>query len=211
MTLGFGPDFPERNHGQSGSGGTFGGVTAPDTRSRARAGWHDRLIEAGDPCIAIHRCNKYSEVNAACSQAPGVKACTERERPVSAVTHIYSAIDALAALTRPANAPETTRDLFLAWVQRLVPLGELGVSAIELYGARCGVLHTYCKPASMHTRLTCSITARTRPIEVCRVPQQGSPCDRSTHLELKTDNGTARSPKRGRPRRGKRPGRSRRR
>jgi hypothetical protein len=59
-------------------------------------------------------------------------------------TLIYSTIDALSPLTRPLKAKDTTRDVFMDWVRRYVrPELNLHCSAEDLYGARCGILHTY--------------------------------------------------------------------
>jgi len=74
----------------------------------------------------------------------GIDACIEAQCLVSAVTLIYSAVDALSALTRPLHSPDTTRSEFLNWVERYMnPAEKLGCSAHDLNGARCGILHTY--------------------------------------------------------------------
>lgn len=79
----------------------------------------------------------------------GVRACLHAQCLVSAVTLMYATIDAVSALTRPMGDRETTRTVFLAWVQRFVPLQRLAVTELELYGARCGVLHTYRPEAAV--------------------------------------------------------------
>jgi hypothetical protein len=74
----------------------------------------------------------------------GIEACLEAECLVSAVALIFAAIDALAALTRPKDAENTTSDVFKGWVESYVlPDSDLSCSASDLYGARCGILHTY--------------------------------------------------------------------
>jgi hypothetical protein len=74
----------------------------------------------------------------------GVDACIRVQCLVSAVALIYSTIDALSALTRPAKQQDTTRKEFIAWVQKYIhPEKTLSCSARDLYGARCGVLHNY--------------------------------------------------------------------
>jgi hypothetical protein len=55
---------------------------------------------------------------------------------------VYSTID--TALIRPAGAPEGRRQDFVDWVDTyLLPGSGLTCSALELYAARCAVVHTY--------------------------------------------------------------------
>ena len=64
----------------------------------------------------------------------------------------YVAIDILASLARPANAQETSGTNFRAWVdQYLLPGSRLKCNADDIWGARCGLLHTYT-PESRHSR-----------------------------------------------------------
>jgi len=63
---------------------------------------------------------------------------------VSAVTLCYATIDALSALSRPEHQRGTNRTIFIDWINSyLLPAPGLDCAAIDLYGARCGVLHTY--------------------------------------------------------------------
>jgi hypothetical protein len=83
----------------------------------------------------------------------GIHACVERQCLVSAVALIYSCIDSLAALTRPPNQPDTTRVEFINWVNRyLIPSHHLSCSAEDIYGARCGILHTYSPDSRMRRK-----------------------------------------------------------
>jgi hypothetical protein len=73
----------------------------------------------------------------------GIEACIKSECLVSAIALIYASIDSLSALTRPINQEDTTAKEFKDWVNKyLLPQGILTCTAEELYGARCGVLHT---------------------------------------------------------------------
>ena len=55
---------------------------------------------------------------------------------------IFSAIDFVSALARPAGKPDTQRSDFIAWVERYMPCRDrLGISGTDLYAARCGVVH----------------------------------------------------------------------
>jgi hypothetical protein len=65
---------------------------------------------------------------------------------------IYATIDVLGALARPAGAIESTGDDFRVWVERyLLPGSHLPLTANDLWGARCGLLHTYT-PESRDSR-----------------------------------------------------------
>lgn len=77
----------------------------------------------------------------------GIEACVKAKCVVSAMTLIYSAIDAMAALTRPLKSPRATRDEFKKWVDDYLSDQlkdfDIHVSSLDIYGARCGILHTY--------------------------------------------------------------------
>ena len=74
----------------------------------------------------------------------GIDKCLKTQCLVSAVALIYSTIDALSALTRPINLPDTTQKYFIDWVREYMdPDNSLRCTASDLYGARCGVLHNY--------------------------------------------------------------------
>ena len=67
----------------------------------------------------------------------------------------YSAIDILGALDSADGV--ATRDTFVSWANRYMdPAGALGCSGLELYSARCGLLHNW----SPSTRLTKAGIAR---------------------------------------------------
>ena len=80
----------------------------------------------------------------------GIRACIGAKSVVSALTLIYSAIDALAALTRDSVKTRATRREFTDWVDRYL-LQELtgDLTAIDIYGARCGVVHTYSRDSEL--------------------------------------------------------------
>lgn len=89
-------------------------------------------------------------VNGKRGMLKGIQLCLDHQCLVSAVTLIFSAIDALAALTRPAAQSKTDRCVFIQWAERyLVPAASLGCSAIDLYAARCGVLHLYSSESNL--------------------------------------------------------------
>lgn len=62
----------------------------------------------------------------------------------SALILIYSTIDILAWLGRGKDHQDVKRSDFLAWVKSyLLPIPNSSVSAIDLYAARCSLLHSY--------------------------------------------------------------------
>lgn len=74
----------------------------------------------------------------------GIESCLEQKCLVSAVTLIFAMIDALAALTRPQHAHETSGKIFKVWVRKYSKLeSDLKCSAEDVWGARCGVLHLH--------------------------------------------------------------------
>jgi hypothetical protein len=74
----------------------------------------------------------------------GIDLCLSRECLVSGVALIFCGIDSLAALTRPMDAANTLRSVFIEWVERfLLPGSGLACTALDFYAARCGVLHTH--------------------------------------------------------------------
>jgi hypothetical protein len=88
-----------------------------------------------------------------------IRLCLENHFRMPALALIYCGIDVLANLSRPADNPEVTQSDFVNWAERYMECEKLlGVSGLDLYAARCGVLHTY----SMDSRL--STKGRARPI-----------------------------------------------
>ena len=74
----------------------------------------------------------------------GIRVTLENECYASAVILIYSGIDTMAYLNMPEEQQDVTRNDFVQWVDRYIhfPCKEQ-VSGLELYGARCGMLHTH--------------------------------------------------------------------
>lgn len=62
----------------------------------------------------------------------------------SAVKLIYSGIDTMAYLNTPAGQLDVERKDFISWVERYIkfPCKEQ-LTGLDLYGARCAMLHTY--------------------------------------------------------------------
>lgn len=71
----------------------------------------------------------------------GIVLCMKHNNVVSALALAYAAIDSAASLTAPASA--TVRQRYVDWLDKfMMPDNTVGCSSLEIYSARCGVLHT---------------------------------------------------------------------
>ena len=69
-----------------------------------------------------------------------IEDCLARGRILPCLTLLYSGIDVVASLEYPAS----TRYTFMDWVDRyFLKSGSLPSTSADLYGARCGVLHSF--------------------------------------------------------------------
>jgi hypothetical protein len=88
-----------------------------------------------------------------------IRLCLENHFRMPALALIYCGIDVLANLSRPADNPKVTRPDFENWAERYMECEKLlEVSGLDLYAARCGILHTYTMDSPLST------TGRARPI-----------------------------------------------
>jgi hypothetical protein len=71
-----------------------------------------------------------------------IEDCVSKGRVLSCLTLLYSAIDIFASLERQPN--EGTRGSFVRWVDTyMLPNSALQFSSIDLYAARCGIVHAF--------------------------------------------------------------------
>lgn len=79
----------------------------------------------------------------------GIELCLNAELVIPALALLYSAIDALGFLASTARS--ATRSTFTPWAERYFApfLAKKGIRAIDLYSARCGVLHTGQAPSDL--------------------------------------------------------------
>ena len=71
-----------------------------------------------------------------------VDCCLEARQILPGLALLYAGIDIMASLERQPS--EGTKASFTRWVDTyLLPAKPLGCSALELYAARCGILHTF--------------------------------------------------------------------
>lgn len=73
-----------------------------------------------------------------------IEICLQHHLRMPALILIYSGIDIFASLGRPADKDKATRKDYIEWCDRyLIPQGKISCTGIDLYAARCGVVHTY--------------------------------------------------------------------
>lgn len=80
----------------------------------------------------------------------------ERKSYRATLILVYSGIDAMAHLTMPAGKDKVTRADFIAWAEKYLQFRDadknptLTLPGIELYAARCALVHTYSSEADLH-------------------------------------------------------------
>jgi hypothetical protein len=74
----------------------------------------------------------------------GIRVALENECYAAAVILIYSGIDTMAYLSMPAGQEDVRQKDFIEWADKYIrfPCKER-LTGLELYGARCGMLHSY--------------------------------------------------------------------
>jgi len=72
----------------------------------------------------------------------GIDSCVQQKNTLSALILLYAAIDTAGWLD--SEQPNATRTSFISWTQRyLLQAIALDCTPIDLYAARCGLLHTF--------------------------------------------------------------------
>lgn len=82
-----------------------------------------------------------------------IKKCEAAGATTAAVTMAYVCIDTMAFLTMPATQTQQTRKDFIAWVDAHLeghPSQPYQYRGIDVYAARCAVLHTFGSEAEIH-------------------------------------------------------------
>jgi hypothetical protein len=106
----------------------------------------------------------------------------------AAVILTYAGIDAMAFIGLPAKQDDVTRREFVAWAERYVRFsGPEQLSGLELYGARCAMLHNY----SLYSSLTRSGKCRTLGYMDRAEPPLRSMPEKHPHLVLVSVPGLA--------------------
>lgn len=79
----------------------------------------------------------------------GIDLCISNGKILPALMLIYSCIDILGWLDRPKDKMDSSRDEFINWVStNMLPYSNLKCSALDLYAARCSLLHTFTPTSS---------------------------------------------------------------
>lgn len=85
------------------------------------------------------------------NHSEAVRLCLANRLIVPALILIYTGIDFVASLARPATQSDVTKNDFIRWAERFMDCRQrLGVSGLDLYAARCGVVHTYTADSKLH-------------------------------------------------------------
>jgi hypothetical protein len=100
--------------------------------------------DAGDPPMSKLRARVEQLFDA-------VAGCLERDHFESAMILLYSGMDAMAWLNRPAKVDDVRGVDFQEWVDTyFLPSSGFNCSATDLYGARCGLVHSNTGESRLH-------------------------------------------------------------
>lgn len=73
-----------------------------------------------------------------------IEACLKARLVTPGLLLLYAGIDIMAWLNRPESHADVTRSDFIEWVDNyLLPSKGLPCSAIDLFAARCSLIHSY--------------------------------------------------------------------
>lgn len=73
-----------------------------------------------------------------------IEACLRSRLLLPGLLLLYAGIDIMAWLNRPKSHADVQRSDFVEWAEKyLLPGTKLACSAIDLYAARCSLLHSY--------------------------------------------------------------------
>jgi hypothetical protein len=80
-----------------------------------------------------------------------IKFCLENHRMVAGAQLLMSAIDIASGIERPREKLDTDREDFISWADRYLTLSgpEYTLRGVDLYAARCGLLHGYTAQAKL--------------------------------------------------------------
>lgn len=83
--------------------------------------------------------------------AADVKFCFQNQRWIGGAQLLMSAIDITAGIERPAAKLDTDRADFIAWADKYLCLSgpEYSLTGLDVYAARCGLLHGYTTNAKL--------------------------------------------------------------
>lgn len=79
----------------------------------------------------------------------GIDLCDKAGLHAPALMLLYSGMD-IAGWMASEDPATSVRDSFTAWVDKYLKLTVLGCTAVELYGARCAILHTLTTESKLY-------------------------------------------------------------
>jgi hypothetical protein len=83
----------------------------------------------------------------AIEQLESIEDCLNKDRVLSSLCLLYSLIDVTASLER---GPNEGKSAFVRWVDRyMLRKRPLPCTALELYAARCGILHSFTPDSNL--------------------------------------------------------------
>ncbi len=91
-----------------------------------------------------------------------IDVCLKNNAPTGAVLLTYCAIDAMSFLAMPFSKIKVDRHEFMAWVEKYMKTDSAQpyqYRGIDLYGARCGIAHTYGVESDLSRNGECKIIA----------------------------------------------------
>jgi hypothetical protein len=89
-----------------------------------------------------------------------IHVCLKNNAPTGAIILTYCAIDAMAYLSMPAGKQKVGRSDFKNWVEKYMktdPEQSYQYDKEDLYGARCGIVHTYAAESDVSKSNKCRI------------------------------------------------------
>jgi len=89
-----------------------------------------------------------------------IKVALDNGAVTGALILTYSAIDAMAFLSMPANKIEVNRSDFINWVEKYMktdPKQPYQYEGIDVYGARCGLVHRFGATSRLSDSGKCKI------------------------------------------------------
>ena len=88
----------------------------------------------------------------------GITVTLENECYASAVILILSAIDAMAFLAMPESQEDVTKSDFAKWSEEYIRFpGRNQLTGLDLYGARCAMLHSFGAQSKMSRKGQCRV------------------------------------------------------
>jgi len=82
-----------------------------------------------------------------------IELCLNAKLQISSLVLLYSGIDIMAWLNRPVSKEFATKEDFIRWVDDyLLPNPNIKCEAIDLYAARCAIIHSYSFSSKLSKR-----------------------------------------------------------